>query len=124
MSKASLADLLVGILEQDIVNVQGELVHVALHPVVGERPTLRVDIVVESGPVDFRMLRALRPRQRATKAQKYSGVGEFATQPPHPKGLRGTIVSSPGGLRRDKARSSLKSGDGRSPCPHGNRHRR
>ena len=98
MSKASLADFFVVLLEQDIVNVHAQAIDIALNPVVSEKPTFRVDVVVESGPVDFRVLRALRPRQRATKAQKYSGVGEFATQPPHPKRLRGTTVSSPGGL--------------------------
>ena len=83
MSKASLADLLVVVPEQDIVHrtpellgVLGEPVHVALDPVLVERPTLLVDIVVESGPVDFRMLRALRPRRRATKAQKHTRMGE------------------------------------------------
>ncbi len=97
MSKASLHDFEVVLLEQDIVNVLAQAIDIALDPVFFEKPAFSVDIVVESGPVDFRVLRALRPRQRATKAQKYPRVGEFATQPPHPKGLRGTIVSSPGG---------------------------
>ena len=83
MSTVSLADLLVVVPEQDIVHrtpvllgVLGEPVQVALDPVLVERPTLLVDIVVESGPVDFRVLRALRPRRRATKAQKHTRMGE------------------------------------------------
>ena len=83
MSKASLADLLVVVPEHDIVHrteelrgVLGEPVHVALDPVVVLGPNRLVDAVVEADPVDFGVLRALRPRRRATKAQKHTRMGE------------------------------------------------
>ena len=56
--------------------VLGEEVHVALHPVDALAPNRLVDAVVEADPVDFRVLRALRPRRRATKAQKHTRMGE------------------------------------------------
>ncbi len=100
MSQASRADFLIISPEEDVVCVLRQAIDVALDPVEPEGPNCRVDTVVVSGPVDFRELRAHRPRQMATNAEKYPGVGEFETQPPHPKGLRGTAVSSPGGLVR------------------------
>ena len=82
MSTVSLDELLVELAEQHIVVLAiasllpGEEVHVELHPVDGLAPTLFVDAVVEADPVDFRVLRALRPRRRATKAQKHTRMGE------------------------------------------------
>ena len=64
------------VLPKELVVVLGEEVHVALDPVEVLGPNLRVDAVVEADPVDFRVLRALRPRRRATKAQKHTRMGE------------------------------------------------
>ena len=83
MSTVSLDELLVELAEQalvvlpkETVVVLGEEVHVALHPVEALAPNRLVDAVVEADPVDFRVLRALRPRRRATKAQKHTRMGE------------------------------------------------
>ena len=83
MSTVSLDELLVEFAEQALVVLPketvvflGEEVHVELHPVDGLAPTLFVDAVVEADPVDFRVLRAIRPRRRATKAQKHTRMGE------------------------------------------------
>jgi hypothetical protein len=83
MSTVSLDELLVEFAElalvglpPEIVVVPGEEVHVDLDPVVVLAPNRLVDAVVEADPVDFRVLRALRPRRRATKAQKHTRMGE------------------------------------------------
>ena len=82
MSTLSLDELLVELAEQHLVVLaiasvlSGEEVDVELHPVDVLAPTLLVDAVVEADPVDFRVLRAIRPRRRATKAQKHTRMGE------------------------------------------------
>lgn len=82
MSTLSLDELLVELAEQHLAVraiasvLFGEEVDVELHPVDVLAPTLFVDAVVEADPVDFRVLRALRPRRRATKAQKHTRMGE------------------------------------------------
>ena len=60
----------------EVVVVLREPVDVDLDPVLVLGPNRRVDAVVEADPVDFRVLRALRPRRRATKAQKHTRMGE------------------------------------------------
>ena len=82
MSTLSLDELLVELAEQHLVVraiasvLSGEEVDVELNPVDVLAPTLFVDAVVEADPVDFRVLRAIRPRRRATKAQKHTRMGE------------------------------------------------
>ena len=82
MSTVSLDELLVELAEQHLVVraiasvLSGEEVDVELNPVDVLAPTLFVDAVVEADPVDFRVLRAIRPRRRATKAQKHTRMGE------------------------------------------------
>ena len=72
MSKASLDELLVALPELHVGNraVKALLlrhpVDVDLDEVLAKRPALIVDVVVEAGPVDFRMLRALRRSRRAS----------------------------------------------------------
>jgi hypothetical protein len=82
MSTLSLDELLVELAEQPLAVraiasvLSGEEVDVELHPVDVLAPTLCVDAVVEADPVDFRVLRAIRPRRRATNAQKHTRMGE------------------------------------------------